>query len=168
MGLHNWSSSHVQLMNSRIFWCSTICTTCDMYLASFEDYLSQLTIQTNRRNASNSCTQNISITSLPNYAQDCFVPPMIDAVYAFANALHNYLEENCNCECKCVVACWHFFVYLEIEVVHNIQHLRNLKLVTPVVRLDPSFIASIATHAVKTRLSEYELKWLLYQWSILC
>ena len=51
-----------------------------------------------------------------------------------------------------------FFVYLEIEVVHSIQHLRNLKLVIPVVRLDPSFIASIATHAVKTRLSEYELK----------
>ena len=76
----------------------------------FDEYLSQLTIQTNRRNAwfeeifatfascnlSNSCNQNISITSLPNYAQDCFVPPMIDAVYAFANALHNYFEENCN------------------------------------------------------------------------
>ena len=75
------------------------------HVPSFDDYLSQLTIQTNRRNASNSCTQNISITLLPNYAQDCFVPPMIDAVYAFANALHNYLEENCNCECKCVVAC---------------------------------------------------------------
>ena len=76
----------------------------------FDDYLSQLTIQTNRRNAwfeeifatfalcnlSNSCNQNISIRSLPNYAQDCFVPPMIDAVYVFANALHNCLEEKCN------------------------------------------------------------------------
>ena len=54
------------------------------------------------------------------------------------------------------------FVYLESEVIHSIQHLRNLKLVIPVVRLDPSFIASIATHAVKTinqtRIFEYELK----------
>ena len=80
------------------------------YVPSFHDYLSQLTIQTNRRNAwfeeiftaftscnlSNSCNQNISITSLPNYTQDCFVPTMIDAVYAFDNALHNYFEENCN------------------------------------------------------------------------
>ena len=75
----------------------------------FDDYLSQLTIQTNRRNAwfaeffaafalcnSSNCDQNASITSLPNYAQDSFVPPMVDAVYAFANALHNFLEENCN------------------------------------------------------------------------
>ena len=75
----------------------------------FDDYLSQLTIQTNRRNAwfaeffaafalcnSSTCDQNASITSLPNYAQDSFVPPMVDAVYAFANALHDFLEENCN------------------------------------------------------------------------
>ena len=30
------------------------------------------------------------------YVQDNFVPTLIDAVYAFANALHNYIEENCN------------------------------------------------------------------------
>ena len=78
---------------------------------SFDDYLSQLTIQTNIRNlwfkeifsaftlcnSSNCCDQNTTpLTSLPNYAQDSFVPPTIDAVYAFANALHNFLEENCN------------------------------------------------------------------------
>ena len=77
---------------------------------SFDNYLSQLTIQTNRRNhwfqeifsaftlcnTTNPCDRNISLTSLPNYAQDNFVPYMIDAVYAFANALHNFLEENCN------------------------------------------------------------------------
>ena len=80
------------------------------HVPSFDDYLSQLTIQTNRRNPwyeetfsaftscnlSNPCKQNISIKSLPNYVQDNFVPPMVDAVYAFSNALHNYLEENCN------------------------------------------------------------------------
>ena len=77
---------------------------------SFDDYLSQLTIETNRRNpwfeeifsaftlcnSSNACDQNTTLTSLPNYAQDSFVPPTIDAVYAFANALHNFLQENCN------------------------------------------------------------------------
>ena len=80
------------------------------HVPSFDDYLSQLTIQTNKRNAwykeifstfascnsSNPCKRNTSITSLPNYAQDNFVSPMVDAVYAFANALHNFLEENCN------------------------------------------------------------------------
>ena len=76
----------------------------------FDEYLSQLTIQTNIRNpwfeeilsaftscnSSKPCKKNISLTSLPSYAQDNLVPSMIDAVYAFANALHNYLEENCN------------------------------------------------------------------------
>ena len=80
------------------------------HVPSFDDYLRQLTIETNRRNAwfegiisaytscnaTNPCDRNISLTSLPNYAQDNFVPYMIDAVYAFANALHNYLKENCN------------------------------------------------------------------------
>ena len=80
-----------------------------LYVPSFDEYLSQLTIQTNRRNHwfdeifaafascnSSTCDQNANITSLPNYAQDNFVSPMVDAVYVFANALHNYLEENCN------------------------------------------------------------------------
>ena len=80
-----------------------------LHVPSFDDYLSRLTIQTNRRNHwfdeifaafascnSSNCDQNINITSLPNYAQDNFVSPMVDAVYVFANALHDYLEENCN------------------------------------------------------------------------
>ena len=80
------------------------------HVPSFDDYLSQLTIQTNKRNpwfeeifsafalcnSSNPCKRNISITSLPSYAQDTNVLPMVDAVYTYANALHNYLEENCN------------------------------------------------------------------------
>ena len=78
---------------------------------SFDDYFSQLTIQTNKRNhwfdeiypaftscnsSISTCNDNTSLTSLPNYLQDNFVPPLIDAVYAFAYALHNYIEENCN------------------------------------------------------------------------
>ena len=75
------------------------------HVPSFDDYLRQLTIETNKRNHwfegiifayTSSNSSNISLTSLPNYAQDNFVPYMIDAVYAFANALHNYLKENCN------------------------------------------------------------------------
>ena len=80
-----------------------------LHVPSFDDYLSRLTIQTNRRNHwfdeifaafascnTSNCDQNVNITSLPNYAQDNFVSPMVDAVYAFANALHDFLEENCN------------------------------------------------------------------------
>ena len=80
------------------------------HVPSFDEYLRQLTIQTNKRNhwfqeifsaftscnSINPCDRNISITSLPNYAQDNYAPHMIDAVYAFANALHNFLEESCN------------------------------------------------------------------------
>ena len=80
------------------------------HVPSFDEYLRQLTIETNKRNhwfqeifsaftscnSINPCDRNISITSLPNYAQDNYAPHMIDAVYAFANALHNFLEENCN------------------------------------------------------------------------
>ena len=80
------------------------------HVPSFDEYLRQLTIQTNKRNhwfqeifsaftscnSINPCDRNISITSLPNYAQDNYAPHMIDAVYVFANALHNFLEESCN------------------------------------------------------------------------
>ena len=81
---------------------------------AFDSYLSNLTIETNRRNhwfdeiysgfascslfqnSSDACSRNKNITSLSNYHQDSFVPPIIDAVYAYANALHDYLVDNCN------------------------------------------------------------------------
>ena len=84
------------------------------YVPSFDNYLSSITIETNRRNhwfdeiysgfafcsllenSSSACNRNRNITSLPNYHQDTFVPSIIDAVYAYANALHDYLVENCN------------------------------------------------------------------------
>ena len=69
----------------------------------FDTYYSQLTIQTNRRNhwfeeihSAYTSNPNVSLTSLPFYAQNVFVSSMVDAVYAFAYALHNFLEENCN------------------------------------------------------------------------
>ena len=42
------------------------------------------------------CNNHTNLTSLSSYVQDNFVPTLIDAVYAFPNALHNYIEENCN------------------------------------------------------------------------
>ena len=74
----------------------------------FDDYFSQLTVQTNRRNhwfkgihSAYTCNGSVcnpvnNLTKLSDYAQSDFVSQTIDAVYAFANALHNFLEENCN------------------------------------------------------------------------
>ena len=69
----------------------------------FDEYFSQLTIQTNRRNhwfheiySAYTSNPNVSLTSLQFYTQNTFVSSTVDAVYAFANALHNYLEQNCN------------------------------------------------------------------------
>ena len=82
----------------------------------FDNYYSQLTIQSNRRNpwfpeifaayvvggcsldgsSGNSCPENISLVDLPqSYVQSNLVPLITDAVYAFAHALHNFLGENC-------------------------------------------------------------------------
>ena len=76
----------------------------------FEDYFSQLTIDSNTRNdwfpeffaafanctLNVSCTNDTSITSFSRYQQGNFIPLVIDAVYAFAHALHNFLDENCD------------------------------------------------------------------------
>ena len=85
----------------------------------FNDYLSQLTIQNNKRdpwfpqfyaalagcvlNESNStcgdncCNVSANVTGLPNYNQRNVVP-VIDAVYTFANALDQFLTNNSNCD----------------------------------------------------------------------
>ena len=76
----------------------------------FDDYYSQLTIDSNTRNnwfpeffaAYANCTLNVTcntstnITSFSRYIQGNFVPLVIDAVYAFAHALHNFLDDNCD------------------------------------------------------------------------
>ena len=78
------------------------------HLASFDDYISQLTINSNTRNhwfpewyaafatctLGENCDNNSNITSF-SYDQDGFVPLVVDAVYAFAHALHDFLVDNC-------------------------------------------------------------------------
>ena len=79
----------------------------------FENYLSQLTVDSNVRNpwykylfaafancslsmlSSNSCNRSQSITELQNFHQSVYVSQVIDAVYTFAHALQNFLSENC-------------------------------------------------------------------------
>ena len=80
----------------------------------FDDYISQLTLQSNRRNpwfpgmfaahggcslniaSVNSCPVNVSYDDLPQrYVQSNFVPLVVDAVYAFAHALQDFLTANC-------------------------------------------------------------------------
>lgn len=83
----------------------------------FDDYFSQLTIQSNQRNpwfpeifaayktggcslnrsSGNACRKNESLVDLPQtYVQSNLVPLITDAVYAFAHALNNFLVENCD------------------------------------------------------------------------
>ena len=80
------------------------------YLGSFQEYLSRLTVNSNVRNdwfpeyfaafancsLSDECDNDTNITSFSNYQQESFIPLVVDAVYAFAHALHEFLAENCN------------------------------------------------------------------------
>ena len=77
-------------------------------LGEFDEYVSQLTINSNKRNAwfpeffaaLNNCTVGEDCDNDTNvgsaYQQNVFVPLVVDAVYAFANALHDFLVDNCN------------------------------------------------------------------------
>ena len=77
--------------------------------SGFYNYFSQLTPSNNRRNKwyteyheyYYNCTQNVSCgdTSIglnSNYRNNSFTPFVIDAVYSFAYALHDFVMENCN------------------------------------------------------------------------
>ena len=80
------------------------------HVSEFDNYFSQLTINSNTRNhwfpefyaAYANCTLDLNcnntrnVTSFSRYQQGNFIPLVIDAVYTFAHALHNFLEENCN------------------------------------------------------------------------
>ena len=75
----------------------------------FEEYFSQLTIESNQRNGwfpeffaafanctlQDTCDNTTSITSFSRYKQGSFIPLVIDAVYAMAHALHDFLTDNC-------------------------------------------------------------------------
>lgn len=79
----------------------------------FHDYYSELTIESNIRNpwfaeyfsafadcdllndSMNPCSTDVSVVDLLQYEQGNVVPLVIDAVYAYAHALQNFLRENC-------------------------------------------------------------------------
>ena len=80
----------------------------------FQDYISQLTIDSNIRNNwfpeffsafancsleandSDGCDTTRNVTSFSRYQQGNFIPLVIDAVYAMAHGLHDFLTDNCN------------------------------------------------------------------------
>ena len=76
------------------------------HVEEFADYFSQLTSSTNIRDPFFQeyyelyCNENGTycpdgLTNHPYYTQGDIVPLVIDAVYAFAHALHNFLDNNC-------------------------------------------------------------------------
>ena len=79
------------------------------HFTDFDDYMSQLTIKSNTRNAwfpeffaalancsvGYDCDNNINVTSF-SYQQGTFLPLVIDAVFAFAHALQDFLLDNRN------------------------------------------------------------------------
>ena len=85
------------------------------YIQEFHDYLTELTIHSNKRNpwfpeiyagyakcnntqnpSKNACDKNSNITQIAHYRQNPFVSLTIDAVYSFAHALDRFLLENCD------------------------------------------------------------------------
>ena len=84
------------------------------HVEDFHMYFSNLTIDDNKRNpwfpefysafakcnltsgSSNPCDLNAAVTSQPHYQQGNFIPLVIDAVYTYAHALHNFLVESCD------------------------------------------------------------------------
>ena len=87
------------------------------HVDEFQTYFSNLTIESNVRNPwfsefyaafancslegkgptdTGVCAKNANITRLPRYQQGNFIPLVIDAVYTFAQALDNFINENCD------------------------------------------------------------------------
>ena len=80
------------------------------HMEDFEQYISKLTINSNKRNiwfpeffasfancsVRKDCDKNTNVTTFPNYQQGSLVPFIVDAVYSFAHALHDFLVDNCN------------------------------------------------------------------------
>ena len=63
------------------------------------EYLDSLfkCVRYNNRSSQGDCNhENATIGDIPNYEPDVFVYPTIDAVYAYAYALHNMSAEECN------------------------------------------------------------------------
>ena len=83
------------------------------HVSQFHDYYSQLTVESNVRNpwfpeyfadygncdlsntSANPCLRNQSVPDFERYEQDDVASLVVDAVYAFAHALQNFLNDNC-------------------------------------------------------------------------
>lgn len=86
------------------------------HLDTFQDYFSSLTLDSNLRNpwfeefyttianctlndtsgTGQACNTSASVTELPRYEQGNFIPLVVDAVYTYAQALQDFLDENCD------------------------------------------------------------------------
>ena len=80
------------------------------HLESFHNYIDELTIASNLRNpwfpeyysalthcsVNTTCNTTASITSVYDYQQEHSIPRVTEAVYAFAHALQDYLDDNCD------------------------------------------------------------------------
>lgn len=76
----------------------------------FNDYYSQLTLSSNKRNpffaeyyesyyncrVNQTCNNSLPVTSHPRYKQGTIIPLIIDAVHSIAHALDDYLNDNCD------------------------------------------------------------------------
>lgn len=85
------------------------------HLDKFQDYFSRLTLDSNVRNPwfeefymavancttddtlqlGQPCNRSSNITRLPSYQQGNFIPLVVDAVYTYAYALQNFLDDHC-------------------------------------------------------------------------
>ncbi len=86
------------------------------HLNSFEDYFSRLTLESNKRNpwfeefytgfvkcevngtggSELQCNESSSVTEIPRYRQGNIIPLVVDAVYVYAHAIQDFLDENCD------------------------------------------------------------------------
>ena len=78
--------------------------------ANFNDYISQLTLNSNKRNpwfteyyedyfdciAGDTCKRNVPVTDHSEYVQRTYIQLVIDAVYSVGHALNNFLIDNCD------------------------------------------------------------------------
>ena len=86
------------------------------HLSTFQDYFSGLTVDSNLRNpwfgefyeaianctldgggggGRETCNRSLSVAEISRYEQGNFIPLVVDAVYTYAHALQDFLDENC-------------------------------------------------------------------------
>ena len=132
-------------------------------IPGFLDYFSQLTIESNKRDpwfeeyfkafteCEPACLNNVSISDIHDYQQEYTVQRVIDAVYAFAHALQNFLADNCEAPLK-----W----YRENQTCKGqTKRLDGPNLLEYIDRLD--FVSP-----TKTRIQFNEFGYICYEWEL--